>query len=131
MLSTDHVGFLHDADGDLDLSTGRLQLAAGLAGAKQGVDARIRLVRGEWFLNRAAGIAYYENDYTTAAQALLGQRYDEGKVRREFRAAILDCPSIAAVTRLEIAFNPSTRKLTVTWAARCAFGDLVTGATEV
>ena len=47
MLSTDHVGFLHDADGDIDLSTGRLQLAAGLAGAKQGVDARIRLVRGE------------------------------------------------------------------------------------
>lgn len=131
MLSTDHVGFLLDGDGDLDVSAGRLQLASGLVGAAQGVNARLELVRGEWFANRAAGVAFYENAYVTASQAILGQAYSEAKARREYRAAILDCPSIAAVTRLELAFNGATRKLTVTWAARTAFGDTLTGTAEV
>lgn len=130
LLSTDPVGRLLDADGDIDISTGRTRFASGLTAFAQGANARIRLVKGEWFLNRAVGVAYAQNAYVTAAQALLGAAFDEAKARREFTTAISGTPGFGSMVSMVIAFGKATRKLTVTWTARTSFGD-VTSTVEV
>jgi len=131
LLPSTPVVRLLDASGDLDLSTGRAQFAAGLVAARQGVGSRILLIRGEWFLNRADGVAYVENTYVTADEALIGAPFIEGKARREFTRAILDAPGVVEVITLAFVYSVTTRRLTVTWLARCSFGGTVGETVEV
>ncbi len=126
MLSTDPVGFLLDADGDLDISAGRLQFAAGLVAFIQGANARILLIKGEWFLDREAGVPVVENDFVRPSEALVGQRFDEQKARRAFTSAISGTPGFGSLTSMAIVLDKVTRELAVTWSAQTAFGD--TGA---
>ena len=123
LLSTDPVGRLLTADGDRDLSAGRSQFAAGLVAFAQGANARIKLIKGELFVNRTLGVPYVENAYVTADEALIGQGFDEAKARRAFTTAIAATPGFGSLTSMVIAFDKTTRGMTVTWAARTAFGD--------
>lgn len=124
MLSTDPAGLLLDAGGDLDISAGRLQFASGLAGFAQGANARIQLIRGEWFLDRALGVPYIEGRFVTADQALIGQPFLDAKARQAFTAAIAATPGFGSISSMTIAIDKVTRRMTVTWSARTAFGDV-------
>lgn len=123
LLSTDPVGLRLTADGDLDRSSGGLRLARGIDGVVQGVRVRMLLVRGEWFLNLAAGVPYLERPGVPAADALLGRRFSEAKALAAFRRPILATPGVAEVLALAVAFDRATRELAVTWSARTVFGD--------
>jgi hypothetical protein len=59
---------------------------------------------------------------TTAA--LLGQRFNAEKARTAFRDAILGAYAVVELTRLDVAFDSSTRTLQATYEARTEFGDL-------
>lgn len=131
MLSTDAVARRLTSDGDLDISAGRSTFVAGVAGVAAGVRARLELIRGEWFWDRTRGLPTIENDYVRPRDALLGQAFDEAKARKAFAAAILDTPAVTRLLRLEIAWNGSTRKATVTWQARCTFGDTPVSVLEL
>jgi len=74
-------------------------------------------------------VPYVENANVTAAQALMGQGYDEAKARRAFTEAILDTPGALAVTSMSLVFNTATRRLAITWSASTQFGD-VTSSVE-
>lgn len=130
LLSTDRVALLLDADGDLDISAGRLQFTSGQTAFAQGADARIKLIRGELFFNRKIGVRWVENDEVEPGEALIGQAYDEAKARREITAAIAGTPGFGALVSMSLAFNPATRRLAIAWHARTAFGD-VTSSVEV
>ena len=121
--STDPVARRLTADGDLDVSDGRSQFVAGLEGFVAGANARLRQVRGAWFADRRRGMPYYENAYVGPTEAILGQAFDEPKARAAYAAAIAETPGFGALLRLELAFDRTTRRLTVTWQARTAFGD--------
>jgi hypothetical protein len=123
LASTDNVCRKLTADGDLDISAGRSQFLSGIEGFVAGVHARLRLVRGEWFANRQRGMPYRENAYVPTSEAILGEVFDEGKVRSAYAAAIAETPGFGELLLMEIAFNRTTRRLTVTWSARTAFGD--------
>lgn len=123
LASTDPVVRKLTADGDLDLTAGRSQFLSGLDGFVVGANARLKLVRGEWFADRRRGMPYVENAYVDATEAILGQPFDEAKARLAYTAAISETPGFGALLRMELAFLSTTRRLIVTWQARTVFGD--------
>lgn len=121
-LETDPVT-LTLVDGDIVFVNGRSSLATGLDAVVIGAETRIRLVFGEWILNRDVGVKWYENDLVTATEAILGQRFDRFKLRTAVREAILATPGVADITRLEVTFDGATRTASIVWRARCVFGE--------
>jgi hypothetical protein len=130
LASTDPVALLLTADGDLDLTDNRGSFVAGLEGFVAGALARLRLVRGEFFADRRRGMPYRENKYVPTSDAILGEVFDEAKVRAAYAAALAEVPGFGELTSLSIAFNTTTRRLTVTWQARTQFGDTAVTSTE-
>lgn len=116
LLETDPRDLLLDENNDLVI-TDDLQFSYGIPGIVQEVRIALQMFAGEWFLDLDAGIPYW--------QQILGEKAPRAMAaaRIAFRDAILAVDGITALTRLDIAFNGSTRKMTVTWAAKCAFGE--------
>lgn len=131
LLSTDPVARRLTADGDIDVSSGRTALVAGIEGFTAGAQARLQLVRGELFTNRRRGMPYLENRYVPARDALLGSSFDERKVRAAFRDALSDTPGFDRLLRLEVVFDAKTRRAAVTWQARTVFGDTPITTSEI
>jgi len=131
MLSTDPIDLLLDeTDGDLYIGPdGDGAFSTGLRAVSQGIDVALSVFRGEWFRDRNAGMPWIENDVVDAATAILGQRYDETKIRREARAAILAAAGVKSLLSLVVSFNSTTRRVDITWSVNTVFGDL-TGTTE-
>lgn len=130
---TDKIGFPLDVDGDLDIfrfaqATGGW--TTGLEAAADGIRARLQGVRGEWFVDTALGLPWFEGDNVIATEAIIGQRYNEPYIRGLISGAILDTPGVSEILSLELAFDGRTRILTASWKARCAFG-IAEGVTEV
>lgn len=116
MLSTDPIDLLLAADADLDVSAG-LQFSSGTAGVAQGIRIRVLTFKGEWFLDLDFGVPYYED--------VLAQRFNEHKARAAFRDVILGAPGVAELISLTVAFDRSTRVLSVAWKVRTAFDDTI------
>lgn len=131
MLSTDKIGLLLDEDGDLDagaLSAG--ELSTGLAAVAQGIQARILLCKGEWFLDLEEGVPWFEGDTVPSSEALIGGRFDEARSRDLIADEILDTPGVTSIVSLAVTFDARTRVMTVTFKARSIFGD-AEGTVEV
>jgi hypothetical protein len=131
MLATDEINLLLDDDGDLDLSSGDLELNYGVDAVAQDVSSALRAIRGEWFLDRSLGVPYQENDFVTGDEALLGQKYREGYARDQFSAAILGVEGVADLLSLSVSFNASTRRMTVSWKVQCGFDEVAEGTEEL
>lgn len=129
--STDSVVRKLTADGDLDVSAFHSQFLAGLQAFIVGANARLQLVRGEWFADRGRGMPYRENAYVLPDDALLGQPFDESKSRLAYTAAISETPGFGELLKMEIVFNRTARRQTVTWQARTQFGDTPVVVQEV
>lgn len=124
MLSTDPIDLALDpVTGDLAFTGGALTLTSGTAAVTQGARIRLRLIAGEWFADRDAGVPYLERDGVTADQALLGQKFSAAKVSRAIRRALLVTPGVDAVPQLAVDYDGRTRAASVTWQVRTAFGD--------
>lgn len=117
-----------DAEGDIDLSTGAPRLTVELEAVAQGVANRVRMVMGEWFLNLEAGIPYFENDVVARADALLGGKFSELKVRAAFRKAILAAPGVLSIESLSVSFASGVRTLRVEFRVATVAGTIA--ATE-
>ncbi len=123
-LSTDRIDFLLDpVTRDLDVSGGQLHFSKGLQGVAQGVDILVNMIRGEWFLNQLIGVPYLQGKTVTKDEALLGEKFDKAKAAAAFRAVIATGPGVTDVLLADVQFNPGTRKASLKWRVRCAFGD--------
>jgi hypothetical protein len=112
-----------DDGGELDIVDGDVRLAAGLEGVSQGIRVRLLLFKGEWFLDLDAGTPWRERDGIPASAAILGQRYNEARVRSILREAILDTEDDLELVKLDLSFNSTTRLLSVSWTVRVSFSD--------
>lgn len=122
-LVTDPIDLLLGADGDLDITGGKLSWSRGIPAVVQGIFIRLRTVRGEAFRDLEHGVPYLANDVVDASEAILGQRFDEAKARATFRTEILKAPGAEELLGLAVAFDGSERALTVSFQVRTAFGD--------
>jgi hypothetical protein len=120
LLETDPVCLARTADGDIDVP---LRWARGLEAVVLGVTTRMRMVRGEWFQDRDAGVPWLPNDVVAADRAILGGKFNRARVDADLRAAIMSTPGVVEVLAMDIAFDGATRALTVAWKARAAWGD--------
>lgn len=121
-LITDPIDLLLGSDGDLDVGTD-LTFSSGLAAVAQGITIRLAKQRGEWFANRDEGVPWLPNDVVAESAAILGQKFNEAKVRAAVRDAILAAPGVLGIASLVVSFDRATRTVAVTWSARTIFGD--------
>jgi hypothetical protein len=129
-LATEPVCLALTTTGDVEIP---LRFVSGVEAAAQGCRERLRAVRGEWFRDLNLGVPWFENDQVPPTRAILGQRYDERRVRAEVRAALLGDPTgvITEILRLDVSFSTATRVLTIRWQVRCAFGDTPVETLEI
>jgi len=131
ILSTDQIDLLLDSDGEIDLTSGGVELSSGIQAVAQGIRIAILFVQGEWFLNLDEGVPWFENDTVITTKAIMGQRFDEIKVLSALRTAILGVPGVLSIAALGVEFNGATRGIAVTWRARTEFGDTAEETTEL
>lgn len=103
--------------GDLHLDGGDLAWLDKLDAARQAIATRLRLFRGEWFLDQRVGVPYY--------QTILRKGVDLGVVRSAMRAAILSVPSVAEVSELTVTLDRATRAAQVRFVAVYQDGRLI------
>jgi hypothetical protein len=120
------VDFQLDENGDLDIVSD-LVFTTGLRAVAQGIRLRLQMFFGEWFQNLDLGIPYLERPGTTAAQAILGQKYNQLKTKTIFRKAIADAPGVDEILYLNVDFNRATRVLSVDWKVQTSFGQIQDG----
>ena len=130
MLITDPIGaFIDPLTGDIP-ATGNVPTTSGIAGVLQAARIRLKMIRGECFLNLDQGVPYYERAGVPASQALMGQKFNKLKAIRAVRDALLGTattsgvPALVEILALDAEYDGKSRTLTVTWQGRCLFGDL-------
>ena len=109
---------LDPATGDLAISGGRLRLTElGAESVAQKLRVRLRLFRGEWFMDTSVGVPYYTD--------VLG-RHPLSAVEALLRQAIVTCPGVKTLESFTFAVNPD-RTATLTFGVRAVdAGELVT-----
>lgn len=100
---------LSTLDDDLDLTGEQLSIVTGDDAIVQHLSVRLRLFKGEWFLDLRVGIPYYDS--------ILIKNPDLVAIRSIFRRAILTTPGIASLDALDTEFDAANRRLTVTFTA--------------
>lgn len=119
---------IDDLSGDVMLP---LRFSRGAEAVRQRVRVRLQMFRGEWFLDLDKGVPWLERSGVPASDALLGQKFDMTRARNAIRDAILYSDAhrsvrdeeVLALTKLDVAFDTTTRKMAVTWQVQTVFGD--------
>jgi hypothetical protein len=98
-----------DTTGDLDISDDALHLVDGADAIAQHVQIRLRLFKGEWFLDAEVGLPYYDTVLVKAPDLLA--------IRSVIRQAILETPGVASLDGFEMEFDRAARSLAVSFTA--------------
>jgi hypothetical protein len=101
--------------GELVFERGDLVFVSGADAIAQSAHIRLRFLRGEWFLDETAGADW---------RAVLGRKYNPDRARGIARKALLETPGVAAVTRLDLDFDPASRVLSILWSVTTDYGQL-------
>lgn len=119
-LESDPQDVALDTDGDILVDPLRgLVFVSGIPAVVQAVNFQLRLFFSEWFLNQDIGVQYFEQILGDASKVAGVKKRAEAV----FGAAILRVPAVESILKLTVAPDSRTRKMTVTWQAKCAFGD--------
>lgn len=98
---------------DLVFVDGALQL---VADPVQKVKIRLLFIRGEWFLDIEEGVPYFEEIFVKAPNL--------DRLRALYRTVIGDTLGIEDVREIDLAFDAGSRRLTLTWTAGTAAGEI-------
>ena len=105
------------ADGDLDLSTGDVQIFSGIYEIKQRVIITLQFFKGEWFRDTSFGIPYFEQ--------VFGKAQLLSDIRMLIIRAIEGVPNVTKVTQIVLTANTQDRSLTVEGLQILANGELI------
>lgn len=105
-----------DANGDYVLNRFITQTEATV----QAVETRLRLFKGEWFLNLDDGVPWFQRVLIKPARL----REVESIIRR----TILQTEGVERLIKFDFIFDGETRKLSVEFEARTIYGDNVEAA---
>lgn len=101
---------------DLDVSSGNLQIIGGADSIPQELRLRLKFFKGEWFLDREAGIPYFQD--------VLVKQPDPNVLQGVFRKALLECPGVLAVNELTLTRDSTTRALNLSFRVSTDAGEL-------
>lgn len=107
---------------DLDLAGDRASLVTGADAVAQKIGVRLRLFRGEWFLDERVGVPYYEQ--------VLVKNPNLVAIRSLFRRAIATTPGVEEVTSLDLTVDTAQRRAEVSFRARANDGEIIEGREE-
>lgn len=111
-----------DASHDLYLgSRAGIAIAEGGDAVVQGILTRLRLFRGEWYLDVEAGTPWY--------QKILADGADIRIIETELKKQINDTPDVESILSFGLSFNRAQRAITVTFEVTTPFGP--SGVLEV
>lgn len=107
---------LDPVTGDLDLSTGDIQIVDGAEAVAQHVRIRLRFLFGEWFLDRRLGVPYF--------QSILIKNPGTNVVRRILRQVVAETPGVEELREFTTTYDGLTRALTVRFQGVASGEDL-------
>lgn len=110
------MDFRLDREGDLVLQRGDLAMVSGVEEIAQRLRIRLRLFLGEWFLDEAAGVPYWEQ--------ILGSKIGKPALLSIFREQLLACPGVLEVTSIDADMGAGSRDVRLTFTASTEVGDL-------
>ena len=97
--------FKLDADtGDLVRENGSFVRVTGAEEIAQHVRVKLRLIRGECFMDRTLGIRYFSEEQADGAVFAKGTSLDD--IGGEFRFAALDTPGVTAIFGMSFPAHP-------------------------
>lgn len=105
-----------DENGDYAINKFIEQSAATI----QAVTTRLRLFRGEYFLDLSKGVPWYQEVFIKPSR--------QSEVERIIRNTILQTEGVQELLAFDGDFNGNTRKLTVSFTAKTIYGDEFTEA---
>lgn len=101
---------------DIQIEGGDLALVSGADALAQRLTEKLRLFRGEWFLDTRIGVPWFRD--------VLGSKSPRGEVvQGAIRQPILDDDEVIEITRFEIDFDGDTRKVRMDMGIRSVYGD--------
>lgn len=105
--------------GDLKLIDGDLVLTSdadtrGTHYVLQSVMQRLRMQRGEWFLNQTLGVPYL--------QQIFAKNPDIAQIEDTLRQVILSTPGVLSILRFETLFTRANRLLGISFSAETTSG---------
>lgn len=98
--------------GDLEIHTDFVE------GVRQNLTIRLKFFKGEWFRNELEGIPYYQD--------VLVKNPSLPVITTVFRKAIISTPGVASLTVFLADFDPSLRKLSLSFDALLDDGQTLT-----
>lgn len=111
-------GFKLDTNHDLSLDDGgRLEFVEDDAATIQEIGTRLRLLRGENFLDLREGVPYFTE--------ILIKGVDVARVRSLIRQTIASVPGVVDVPVVDVSLDRSARALIVAFEARHATGRVI------
>ena len=103
--------------GDLNLSDGDFTLVEDSIQVSQAIEIRLNALKGEWFLNRDFGVAYFDD--------ILGQKMvDKAAFDAVVKAAILEVDGVNIVLAYESSFDRANRVFSVSFTADTIYGPV-------
>lgn len=105
-----------DEAGDLALESGDLVTVSGVEEIAQRLRIRLRLFRGEWLLDEAAGVPYWEQ--------ILGHKLSRAALLTIIRDQILACPGVLDVLSLDASQGAGSRDVRLAFTASTEAGEV-------
>lgn len=106
-----------DGNHDLAVEGNTLVLIEGADEVTQRLRCRLLTFRGEWFLNEARGVPYYQEVFV--------KRNPPTRVEAAIKREILTTPGVLELLEYAQDINIATRLLTVTFKARATDGQII------
>jgi hypothetical protein len=117
---TTPFSFLHDGNGDIDMSQG-LRFTSDLSTyVVQRLGENLGFFLGEWFLDQRQGVPYF--------QRVIGEMPDLDLLDTLYRRAILATTGVASVTTLLLTFDNAKRLLSIAFECVLSDGSIITQA---
>jgi hypothetical protein len=107
-----------DTTGDIVLTDDAVTLVTDADAIAQNLRIRLRMFRGEWFLNPLEGMPYLENVFQKNPKIPV--------VAALFRRAIRETPGVAEVVSFVPNYDAATRTFSVSFEARVETGEILT-----
>ena len=111
-------------DGEIYIGAdGQLAVATGAEGLRQKLETRLKLYRGEWFLDRTVGVPYVQK-ILGRASGNAEHAVEDGTISQIFDAEILKEKEVIALVSSEAIYDANKRTLAYNARVNTIYGEI-------